>query len=230
VRVAGVDGCRGGWVVVTVGADPASPSTVEVVPAIASVIDRVRDGALAAVGVDMPIGLAEDGRRLADREARALLGTRRSSLFPTPPAAVLGATDYADALARCRAASGVGLSKQAFNLLPKMRELAAAIDPALQAAIAEVHPETTFTVLGGAPCAHGKRTATGAAERRALLAPAFADLATHLTRVPRGAAVDDVLDAFAAAWTARRIALGTATWLGDPDARDARGFHLTIAV
>jgi predicted RNase H-like nuclease len=230
VQVAGVDGCRGGWVVVTTGIEPAAPTDVEVVRTIAGVVDRVRAGELVAVGVDMPIGLPADGRRLADREARARLGARRSSLFPTPPAVVLEAADYADALERCRAATGAGLSVQAFNLIPKMRELAAAIDPSLQPAIAEVHPETSFTMIGGVPCAYPKRTADGAAERVALLRPHFADLCEHVSRRRRGAAGDDVLDAFAAAWTARRIAVGTATWLGDRAARDARGFHLTIAV
>jgi len=43
-----------------------------------------------------------------------------------------------------------------------------------------------------------------------------------------GARPDDMLDACAAAWTARRMARGTAVVLGDLDARDALGFRLTI--
>jgi predicted RNase H-like nuclease len=228
--MAGVDGCRGGWVVVTTGVDADDGSSVEVVGAIAEVVARLRVGEIVALGVDMPIGLAADGRRAADDAARQMLGARRSSLFPTPPAAVLDAIDYPDALARCRAADGRGISMQAYNLLPKIRELGRAASADLQPALAEVHPETTFTLIGDAPCRFGKRTADGAAERVALLRPHFADVVHHVEHRPRGAAVDDVLDAFAAAWTARRIALGTAMVLGDPDARDPRGFRLTIAV
>src|SRR5687767_1286625 len=103
--VAGVDGCRGGWVVVTVAVDCAddtpAPECV-VVPDLTAIVEHVRDGSLAAVGLDMPIGLAADGRRQAAREARTRLGRRRSSLFPTPPFAVLGSTDYAGAVERCR--------------------------------------------------------------------------------------------------------------------------------
>jgi predicted RNase H-like nuclease len=230
MQVAGVDGCRAGWVVVTTGRDDGTPATIEVLPAISTVVARLRFAEIAALGIDMPIGLPERGPRTADREARALLGPRRSSLFPTPPAVVLDAIDYADALARCRAVDGIGLSVQAYNLLPKMRELAAATAPELQPALAEVHPETSFAAIAGAPCAHGKRTADGAAERLALLRPHFPGVDGVLSARPRGAAVDDVLDAFAAAWTARRIARGTATWLGDPDARDPRGMRVTIAV
>jgi predicted RNase H-like nuclease len=194
------------------------------------VVARVRSGDLAAVGIDMPIGLAPDGRRAADAAARARLGPRRSSLFPTPPAAVLHATDYPDALARCRAASGVGMSKQAYNLLPKMREVAALVTPDLQPAISEVHPETTFVALGGTPCTHPKRTAAGVEERLGLLRADFPTVDELVAPRPSGVATDDVLDALAAAWTARRIALGTAEWLGDADARDDRGLRLTIAV
>lgn len=230
LAVAGVDGCRGGWVVVITGIEPGSPSTVAVVSDIATVIIDLGLGRLAAVGIDMPIGLAADGHRVADAAARRLLGARRSSLFPTPPLQVLGATDYADALASCRGASGKGLSIQAFNLLPKMRELASCIEPSMQPRLSEVHPETSFAVMRGAPCAEPKRTPGGSAERRDALREHFADLDDLMQTIPRGAKLDDVLDAFAAAWTARRIATGRALVLGDEDARDERGYWLTINV
>jgi predicted RNase H-like nuclease len=143
---------------------------------------------------------------------------------------VLDAVDYADALARCRAVDGVGLSVQAYNLVPKMRELAHATTPDLQPALAEVHPETSFAALAGAPCRHNKRTSEGAAERALLLHRRFGVIDLDRRARPRGASVDDVLDAYVAAWTARRIATGTAIWLGDPAARDPRGMRCTIAV
>lgn len=215
--------------VVTTSVADGSPGTVEVLATLATVVDRVRDGALAAVGLDMPIGLPANGSRAADREARVLLGPRRSSLFPTPPACVLDAADYADALERCRAATGKGLSKQAFNLVPKMRQIADLVTSDLQPAISEVHPETSFAVLSGRPCAHPKRTQLGVAERVDLLRPYFDSIAEAVIHRPPGAAVDDVLDGFAAAWTARRLARREALVLGDDAARDDRGFRLTIS-
>lgn len=228
--VAGVDGCRAGWVVATTGVEDGAPVSVEVVAGLHALVDAVVGGRLAAAGIDMPIGLTDDGVRLADREARALLGPRRSSLFPTPARAVLDATDHADANARSRAASGKGISVQAFHLFPKIRELAALVTPALQPRLAEVHPETSFAVLRGAPCAHPKRTAAGRAERIAALAGCFEPVSfTAVVAARHGrTAGDDVLDALVAAWTARRIARGEARELGDPDVRDARGMRCTI--
>lgn len=228
--VAGVDGCRSGWVVARTSTTTGAPVEVSVHPTLDEVVTALRSGHLSALAVDMPIGLPADGVRSADRAARALLGPRRSSLFPTPPFAVLGATDHADANARSRAACGKGMSIQAFHLLPKMRELARLVDPDLQPRLAEVHPETTFAVLRGAPCAHPKTTHAGHDERVAALRGEVAEdsleAAVH-TRL-RGAQIDDVLDAIAAAWTARRIAVGSALVLGDPDQRDERGLRCTI--
>ncbi|MCB0996793.1 MAG: DUF429 domain-containing protein [Acidimicrobiales bacterium] len=195
----------------------------------ASVMACAAESGLVAVGVDMPIGLTSNGRRSADVEARSRLGPRRSSLFPTPPLAVLDAADFADAQLRCRAASGgTGISIQAWNLVPKIREVSEALTPADQPRIAEVHPESSFTALAGRPLAP-KRTPEGRAERRRVLADQIPDLDHILDQTYRGAAPDDLLDALAAAWTARRMATGRAEWLGDGEI-DPRGFRCTIAV
>jgi len=91
-----------------------------------------------------------------------------------------------------------------------------------------VHPETSFAVLRGAPCVFSKRTPEGRVERIDALRDAFPRIDALLAAAPRGARPDDMLDACAAAWTARRMARGTAVVLGDLDARDALGFRLTI--
>lgn len=76
-RVAGVDRCRGGWVVVG-----AHEGRVEAV----LLPDGHALGALAlefdVLAVDIPIGLSDTGRRRCDLEARRLLGRARS---PRPP-------------------------------------------------------------------------------------------------------------------------------------------------
>ena len=169
-----------------------------------------------AFAVDMPIGLLEHGPRACDVEARRRLGPRRSSVFPTPLRPMLAATTYAEALAVG------GLSKQAFNLLPKIREVDAVMTPDKQKQIAEVHPELCFARLRGQPCAAPKRTPEGRAERVAALGVA-------LGRPPSGAAWDDVLDACALVETARRLADRDVERLGD-GARDARGLRCEIVL
>jgi predicted RNase H-like nuclease len=86
-----------------------------------------------------------------------------------------------------------------------------------------VHPELSFQALaGGTPLSHAKKTWRGQHLRRALLADAGIALPDELGEADRIAA-DDVLDAAAAAWSARRIALGTAERLPRTPERDADG-------
>ncbi len=230
IRVAGVDGCPGGWVVVTTGLTRASRSDVAVVRTLGALVAKAAAGSLAMLAVDMPIGLPDAGQRACDRAARARLGPRRSSVFPTPVRAVLGATSYADALARSRAIDGRGLSKQAWNLLPKIAELDALLGPAATNVV-ECHPESVFVTLAGHALDTTKRTVEGRRARATLLRAHFPDLDRHLDRPDaawRGEArPDDVLDAFAAAEAARRHQRGRALVLGD-GAVDARGRPMQI--
>ncbi len=232
--VAGVDGCRGGWAVVvapldTERADGPAPE-LHLLPTIAPLLTAVRDGRLAAVAVDMPIGLPGAAGRSSDRIARRRLGARGSSVFPTPPRVVLAADDWPSALAAARAVTGAGISIQAWNLVPRIRELDAAVDPGVQDRVTEAHPESTFAELAGAPLASRKRTAEGRADRLRLLAHVLPDPSALLAGRPAGVAADDALDAAALVWTARRFVRGDALLLGDPDERDERGLRMIVAV
>jgi len=230
-RVGGLDGCRAGWVLATAEAAHGRPVpgtvAVAVVPAFADALALVVAGELGALGVDMPIGLPAAGPRAADRAARQRLGPRRSSVFPTPVRSVLGAVDYPDALARSRAVDGRGLSKQAFNLLPRIAEVDAAMTPALQTSVFECHPETAFTRLAGGPLLTTKRRADGRAHRAALLAPEVGPVGRWLDPVPPGAAADDVLDALVVVVIAARALVGDVERLGD-GAVDERGLRMEI--
>ena len=160
-RVAGVDAWRGGWVAVTLR-DGAFERAV-VAAAFAELMDRLDD--VPVVGVDMPIGLVASGWRQADRLARAALGSRGSSIFATPPRPVLDAAGYAEANLRCRELTGQGLSRQAWALIPKIIEVD---EFRADRRLFEVHPETSFQRLAGAPLP-SKRTWAGLTRRRALL-------------------------------------------------------------
>jgi predicted RNase H-like nuclease len=229
VIVGGVDGCRTGWVLVTADAGAASVLGVEVVERIAEVLARVRDDDISTLAVDMPIGLARRGPRACDTEARARLGPRRSSVFPTPPRPLLHAVSHADAVARGRALDGRGISIQAFNLLPRIAELDTAIDPSLCDRVVEAHPESGFAAVAGAPLTTKKRSTEGRHERRALLDRVFPGGTSGLDAPVRGAAPDDVLDAAVNAWTAARWARGAAVVLGD-GAVDESGLPMRIVL
>ena len=229
--VAGVDAAKGGWVVAITTIDPGSPVAFSLRPSFADVWAEAQTQGVVAVGVDMPIGLPGQERRRSDIEARELLGPRRSSLFWTPPLCVLNAADHAEANRRSRAETSRGLSIQAFHLLPKVREVRAVLAPEdlypqARPQAAEVHPETSFAVLAGQPMSAPKRQPAGQAERMAALAPEFDNL-DGLPPPLKGATFDDLLDATAAAWTARRMAAGIATILGQGEI-DATGFPMAI--
>ena len=225
--VAGVDGCKGGWLLVR--ANASGQLRIEDISIVSTFRELIAATAeCAAVAVDIPIGLAAHEPRAADGEARKTIGPRRSSVFPAPMRAVLAASTYDEAGALSLAACGKKLSKQAFAILPKIREADEAMTPPLQERVREVHPEVSFWALNSyQPLEHAKLKRDGAAERLRLLTPAFQDDVASMD-VPRGAKRDDLYDACAAAWTAGRIAYGAARRLPAEPPRDERGLRMEI--
>lgn len=227
--VAGIDGCRGRWLVVRrwpgqTGAPATRAPEAELIDDVGPVIDEVRDGRLAALAIDMPIGLLDHHPRRSDVEARRHLGPRRSSVFPTPVRAVLGVEDYDRAKAISRAAAGVAPSLQAFNLLPAIAHLDGLITAEDQDRVVEAHPELAFARLAGEPLSEAKRTADGRAARLALLVaddPAFGQL-VETSRLP----MIDLLDAAVLTVTAAHLVTGDARRLGGE--RDDRGRRAEI--
>jgi predicted RNase H-like nuclease len=222
--VAGLDGCRNGWVVVTVPADgDAGDAAVECVPNLDDVIAGLDSGRLAAVAIDIPIGLPAVGPRRCDVEARKLIVPRHNSVFLAPARGVLGATTFREALARSREIGGKGISKQLFAILPKIAAVDALMTSDRQRQLVEVHPEVSFRVLAGHEMSHHKATPEGRAERLAALRQVFPAIESQSAVRLAGVAADDVLDAFVAAWSARRwLTKGHVQLGGDVDERGLR--------
>lgn len=182
------------------------------------VIEMARAATLGALAIDMPIALLDEHPRTADVEARRILGPRRSSVFPTPLSVVLDATDYQDACERSRQRCGKALSKQAWNLMPKIRQLHRLIEPDDQDRIVEAHPECAFVRLNdGIPLVHPKATTDGKALRIGLLSESgtFEPGAVQECVADRAAPTVDLLDALALAVTAAHVAAGSERRLGD---------------
>jgi predicted RNase H-like nuclease len=169
-------------------------------------------GDLAAVGIDIPIGLADAGLRQADVLARKAAGPRWASVFVTPVRRALTVPDHQQASALNRQLAGSGISRQAFNLREKILQVDRWL-PAAPCSVVEVHPELCFGEMAGAPLADSKSTWAGAVTRRRLLAAQGIELRDELGLAGQQVGVDDVLDAAAVAWTARRLAAGAARCL-----------------
>jgi predicted RNase H-like nuclease len=230
----GVDACAGGWVAVTlrpsaVGEPSAFPTAAIALTAtvtVAPTLDRLQLSGV--VGIDMPLGLLEDGWRVADVLARRALGRRGVTVFAIPPRPVWQQPTYAEANRVCRELTGKGLSAQTWGLRGKLLEADAyrRTSPArlYPARLYEVHPELSFAALAGAPLAASKHTEAGLVIRRELLARAGLTLPP---KVP-GAPENDLLDAAAVAWSARRIAAAEAVTLTDPAQRADDGTEIAI--
>lgn len=217
--VVGVDGCRGGWLAAVCDADRVSWTWTRDV---ASLLALPAD----AMAIDMPIGLAEHGRRACDVAARQLLGARRATVFDAPLRAVLSCASYVEARTVLTELGERSMSAQAYGLVRAVRELDEALTPADGTRVVEAHPEVAFLRMAGRPLA-AKKTALGRAERLEALATTWPDVAATAAAAGRPAAPDDALDALACAWVARRWVRGEATVIGDGE-RDTRGLPMRI--
>lgn len=236
-QVAGIDGCREGWVVVRRAIDGGVPE-VEIVASFELV---VRDPLLEVIAIDVPIGLldgAQPGGRPCDVAARRMLRPNRgSSVFSAPVRAVLGVGGFGEAAARSRASSPhqLALSQQCFAIVPKIAEVDGLVTPAVQGRVVEVHPECSFAVMnGGEALVEGKKSRTGRAARLALLTEHWApgvDLVEIVERWRgKGVSRDDVVDAMVACWSAERVRAGVARRLPEAVVVDGRGLRMEIWV
>ena len=216
--VLGVDACRLGWFGVALqdGAAPTGVFGASVHELVAQVPGAV------VIAIDIPIGLPERGLRQADVLVREAVGPRRPSVFLTPVRAALEAPTYAEANRRALELTGRGISRQSYRLRQKILEVDGWLGDA-PVPVFEVHPEVSFATLAGWPRASSKKTWAGVWTRLDLLAGASVDLPADLGEVGGMAAVDDVVDAAVAAWSARRLAEHTAiSFPGPPEAFDGR--------
>ena len=101
--------------------------------------------------------------------------------------------------------------------------------PRRQRRIVEVHPELCFALMLGEPCAAPKRAAEGRAQRLAAITDLYPDAPQRIAAPHPGAALDDLLDAYALTVTARRLIEGSVERLGD-GARDARGLRQEVVM
>jgi predicted RNase H-like nuclease len=239
--IAGVDGCRAGWLVVLTHGGFAEGDGAHAQVAVARDFDGVLELTRGArvVGIDMPIGLldaAAPGGRECDRHARRLLGRERAcSVFSPPARCALARPSYRAALSANRASSAarLGISIECFGLFPRLREVDEALtaDVTLAERVTEIHPELSFRALAGEAVGltEPKRSPRGLSRRVALLRPVFPRVARALHTRVTGVAPDDVLDAHAVAWSAARVAREAAVCLpARPAPRDARGLPMAI--
>jgi len=189
--------------------------------------------------IDIPIGLRKNSGkpRVCDSTAREYLGKRSSCIFPTPCRKALSAVTYEEANKTNRELTGKGLSKQTYNIMPKIREVDTLLIRNGKASeiFIESQPEACFTALNNdQPLEYYKKQKKGIRQRLNLLKNHW-----HFEKNPyqigkkrfnrSEVAIDDILDA----WV-----LGISALLGRNNLRffpkkyehDSKGFPMRMGV
>ena len=154
--VAGVDGCPGGWICIERSLRDGSCGAV-VHPSATELFERAL--ALDVLAIDIPIGLTDAQDRDCDSGARRLLGRRACCVFSAPLRPMLVANSWHEAHRIGQKRRGKGLSRQAFAILPKIKEVDSALRARrdLRGRVREVHPELSFREMnGGRACSISK--------------------------------------------------------------------------
>ncbi len=229
--VAGVDGCKNGWFCV---AKDVGTGRIwfGVYDDTKSLLRQQPEPSIIAI--DIPIGLTEAGPRQCDIEARKLLGSRASSVFPAPIRPALQGNTRREADLISRQVDGRGVPAQAFAIYSKIRDVDRILsaESQLQERIKEVHPEACFWAWNNKRAMSCKKKSNdGRAERRNLVAKHFGTEVIEEIRskyLAKCVSHDDIYDAFAALWTAERIFAGKAGVIPDPSPRDAIGLRMEM--
>jgi predicted RNase H-like nuclease len=200
LRAIGLDGFSGGWVAVLLDGDEQAISFhTDVTEALSGKFDRA--------GIDIPIGMTEDGERACDFLAREKLRPHSSRVFTGARRWFWQAFSDPDEANREALRRGqTRVSRQLWHLGRKIME----VDDFLRAHplidVCEVHPELVFLRLNGNGPLPAKKSEEGDALRRRLLKrQGFHGIDRWLDndRIGTGAKRDDVLDACAVAIAAR---------------------------
>jgi len=233
-KIAGVDGCKGGWLVaiVEVKGKRHSFELTCMPPPITNFSDVLwATKGCKVVCIDIPIGLSDRDRRRCDQKAKEILGNRQCCVFFAPIRPILSYKRYPAANRTSRCLSGHGLSIQSFNIMDKIHQVDSVMTPNKQKRFREVHPEVCFWALNhGQPMQRKKTTDAGRKDRMRVLAPIFQNLRGIVTKDNRakGVKVDDILDALVAAYTAGQVVLDNYSTLPARPQRDGKGLRMEI--
>ena len=229
----GVDGCKKGWFAVKL--KDGDEWEARVFQDIGALWAEFTDASV--ILIDVPIGLKEFGveERECDVQARKLLGRGRASSVFRPPCRKAVYSSMGQASDVNFKVNGKYLPRQTLNILRKIREMDQflSVHKSARAVIRETHPEICFWALAGhRPMKHRKRKERGFLERKAVLEYAFPSSKGIIedalkTYKRKDLAKDDILDALAAAITAKMGFGGFSTIPGIPQV-DSKGLPMEM--
>ena len=230
-KIAGIDGSKGGWVCVSGYENNYKELKFEKLKE----FNDIKSENFNLVLVDIPIGLDIDlkkGGRIVDKLARKELLTNKSSIFNAPSRLVLEATNYEEAN-KINKNKGMGLSKQSWNLVKKIKEVDEFIRNSNKTAIFESHPEIIFQVMKRDKVSTKKKNDEGIIERRNLLEKNGFNkvfLERNLSAKDSFYKKDDFIDACSLFWSANRAIAKTEVKIPNDIVLDSEGIIMQIKV
>jgi predicted RNase H-like nuclease len=202
--LVGVDGARGGWFCMWISSHEEVEH--EIFPDIQSLWTKFE--AADDILIDIPLGLVEAGmeERICDRKARRILGKGRgSSVFRVPCRPAVYSSPYPSASSINKGLTGKSLSKQSWNITPKIREVDQLLisNERAKTVFKEVHPELSFWGLNNRTAmTFNKKCENGFQERVAILDQYWENASGVVEAIQTSYSRkilfrDDIVDAFA---------------------------------
>ena len=144
-RVIGIDGCKAGWIIAKTLEDKSI--SFQIIKNLND--DYLKESNVSLIGIDIPLRLSSTGKRLAEIEARVLLKNRACTIFSPPTLNALTAKNYIDACKINFKECGKKISKQSWNLFPKIKEAQEFLEnkSIIELGVFEVHPELSFMAM-----------------------------------------------------------------------------------
>jgi len=208
VKTAGIDGCRGGWILATFTDGEEKIQVINNNDALIvafNYYDRVL--------IDMPIGLEDQQyTRECDRLLRKRLGAKySSSVFSPPIRQALNTSSYQEASVTSFKQTKKKLSLQAWNITPKIIFIDALLQEKheFKTKVLESHPELLFQELNRGIIPQKKNSKEGIQRRLELLSAEelFADDFFRIIKEKHKRSEvreDDILDSMVLAYYAKQ--------------------------
>jgi Uncharacterized conserved protein len=178
----GVDGTRNGWISAEYTGKTWSLAFHES-------LENIQADKLI---VDIPVALTKHNIRECDKLARKFLSPERHySVFNSPVEDAVHSETYQEACDTNEDRTGKKISKQAWNIVPKIKE---AEEEAKNRCIREGHPEVFFKSLEAKSVEHSKTSEEGAKQRKDVL-DKYGDISVIQKFGNKEVTEDDLMDA-----------------------------------
>lgn len=144
-KLCGIGGCSAGWLVISTLGNNYKYGVFSSIQELSDKHPEAR-----ACLIDVPIGLSSKAKpRTIDARMRKELKGRASTVFTTPSRKAVYANSYVEAKDINTTIEGKSLSKQAFCISPKIKEVDKFLRQSPSLKLVEAHPEISFKYLNG---------------------------------------------------------------------------------